>query len=1112
MKKLAQVIFFVSFFLINLSNIVMAKDESARLMRTPDYHNGKVVFVYQEDLWTVDEKGGTASRLTVHDGKEQFPKFSPDGKWIAFTGNYNGSNSVFIMPSQGGEPKQLTYYPDYSTMVIGWTPDSQKVLFVSNRKSSTWCYNKIFEIDIKGGLPCSLNIDKGSFASYSPDGTKIVFNNHPEYHWWWKRYKGSFNQDVWLYDKGKNKFLRLTDYEGNDTWPMWGLDDKIYFVSDRNDIANIYSYSLKDKAIKQITKHNIDGVKWASMGSDRKNIVYECDGRLFKLDTSNAKVNEIVVYASCDDHYDMVEYFNPSHFIRAFDVSPTGKRIVFEARGDIFTAPVEHGDIRNLTKSSSSRDRYPTWSRDGKYIAYISDATGDDEIYIAHQLQKETPVKLTDDKNFKFNPKWSPDSKKILYTTHDHHLLYLDISNKQVKSIAQDKFYRIYGYNWSPDNKWITYQLNNRNYYNDIYIYSLETNKSVKITNAPSFYSDPQFTPDGEKLIFLASENNGWYSFRQNEGYGLFGAYIPTPTKILSVTLIEEKEEPYEKVQDEEPIEGEVDKQKDDKTESEDKDDVSKGKDSKKAKKDDKKEIKVEIDFKDISSRIRTVPVDPGPYGDLQVTDKYYYYVKTDYNELLESDEEEQWWQDTTPQSLYSYDVEKQKTKEILHGIRKYTLSFNGEKILTWNNKNFQVFDVGEEPDAKKSIVKLDKLSIKLDRRAEWEQIFNECSRVVRDYFYDPNIHGVDWNKVKNYYANLLPYVKTREDLNILLTEMVGELNASHQGVSGGDWPEQNWYNVGLLGAELIPDYKAGYYKFTKIYKGDKSNKRYRAPLDNEFVKIKVGDYLLAINGEIVKAEDDYYKFLVNEVNKKITLTTNSKPTMNGAIESKIKPVYSEMSLRYKEWLDKNNDFVEKTSSRKIGYMHLQDMGGQGLDAFDKFFQANNDKEGLIIDVRYNGGGGIDSILIDKLERIAYMTGKTRYGESQMWPTNVFAGKIVVLINEYSFSDAEIFPRAFQIRKLGKVIGVPTLGYCIAVTEHKLIDDGRIRKTFVGIWDLEGQMIESKGVQPDIYVENTHESELAGKDLQLEKATDYLMEEIKKSPRQYNYPQKTPAR
>ena len=1103
MNKLLNYALFSSLALTALTLNVQAADHPARLMRKPDINNGKVVFVYQEDLWTVNAKGGKATRLTVHDGMEMYPKFSPDGKWIAFTANYNGSYALFAIPSTGGQAKQLTYYPDYDAKVVGWSPDSQKVVYVSKMSSASWFYDRFYEVGINGTLPVVLPIPEGSFFNYSPDGKKIAYNNHPSNYWWWKRYKGSANQDVWLYDKDKKKFQQLTNYQGNDTWPMWGLNDTIYYVSDRNGTPNIFAQSIKDKKAQQLTKSTMD-IKWPSMGSDRKTIVYESDGKLFKLDTTDPKPQEIVVYAPSDDHYDMVDYINPMRFLSGFDISPTGKRIVLSARGDIFTAPAQTGDIRNLTESSNARDRDPSWSPDGKYIAYVSDESGNDEIYLVHQLNGEK-IKLTDDKKAKFYLKWSFDSKKILYNTHDNYLAILDIASKKTETIDKGKANRIYDYTWAVDNKWVAYQLIYKNGYSDIYVYSLDTKKSTKITQEPASYSEPVFTLDGKTLIFFSTAGSGWWiSGEHGKKYGdAWSLFMPNTKKMLTVSLMPEKADPYEKPEDEEPILEESKDKKEVKTDE---------KNKKQAPEADKKkeELKVEINFKNISDRIRSLPIEKGAYYNIQVANKYYYYMKTNYDEYIQNKDSYD-SMSPSPYSLYSYDVEKQKSEEVMHGVKSYTVSVKGDKLLAWDGRSFQIFSAGGKPSGKDS-VNLSRLVMKIDRKEEWKQIFNESWRMVRDNFYDSNMHGVDWNKIKDYYSSLLPYVRTRYDLNILLCEMVGELNASHQGVNGGDWPYQKYYPTGMLGAELIPDYKAGYYKFSKIYKGDKTNGEYISPLDNEYSKVKEGDYLISINGNTIKAEDNYFKYLVNQYGKKVTLTTNAKPSPEGAVETKIKPLTWDLGLRYKEWLDKNMDYVTKSSGSKIGYMHLTDMGDENYDTFNKYFQANRDKEAIIIDVRYNGGGSIDQLLIDKLERIPYMTEKSRYSESSILPASAFTGKVVVLINEYSFSDAEVFPRAFQIRKLGKVIGVPTLGYCIAVGEHMLIDGGHIRNTFLGLWDLDGNMVESKGVQPDIYVENTPESVMAGKDLQLRKAVDYLMGEIKKSPKKTDYPQITPAR
>lgn len=1072
-----------------------SNDDVIRLMRTPDYNNGKIVFSYQEDLWVVSEKGGIARRLTVHNGVESNPKFSPDGKWIAFNGNYNGANNnIFIIPSEGGEPKQLTFYPNYSR-VVGWTPDSKNIVFTSNTCPTNFYHgikftSNLFEISIEGGIPQPLNIGQASHCSFSPDGKKLVYNRHPLMFWWWKRYKGSLNTDVWFYDGEKKYFEKLTNYPGNDSWPMWGENDNIYFVSDRTGISNIFSLSLKDKKITQVTDHNIDGVKWPSIDSSRKIIVYENDARLFKLDLITGKSEEILVKAPSDNHIDMIEYINPISYNTSFFISPTGKRISIEARGDIFTIPAENGDTRNITNSPGIREKEGTWSPNGKYIAYVSDETGEDEIYIIDQFGKEKPIRLTDDKKFKERLLWSPDSKKIIFSTHDNQICFVDINSKKVNKIFQSGFLWM-DYNWSPDSEWIVFSSPKKNFLSDIFVYSLKTEKTYQITSEPASYFNPVFTKDGKKLVFLANPYTslGWlkHIFNKNSFHSEID-FDFTGTKILSVELTPEKIEPYQKEDDEEPIEEVKDK--------------NNKKDSK-TKQDKKTPIEVKIDFKDISSRIRALPINLDSCFNLQVADKFYYYQKYDTNDKP----------DSFSTSLFYYDVENLKETQVISKVLSYEISSNEKKIACLlKGEKIKIIDTGPTPNTQKGDVDLSKLYMKIDRYAEWKQIFNECWRVVRDYFYDPNLHGVNWEEIKEYYSKLIPYVRTRDSLNILLTQMVGELNASHQGLGGGDINYTNSYPVALLGAQFIKDKESGYYKFSKIYKGDKTSSKYRSPLDNDFVKIKTGDFLLKIDEENVTIKDDLYKFLVNKSNKKITLTTNSKPTLEGAIKTIIRPITSEQHLRYKEWLDKNNNIVNEKSNNKIGYIHLQDMGFNDLQTFNKYFQAYRYKEGLIIDVRYNGGGGIDAMLIDKLERINYMTFKDRNSIPLERPVEGFYGPVVVLINEYSFSDAEVFPRAFQIRKLGKVIGVPTLGYCIAVTGHRLIDNGFMRKTTMGIWDLQGKMIESKGVQPDIFVENSPLDEINGIDRQLEKAIEYLLGEIKKNPRKFDYPMEIPKR
>ncbi len=1073
-----------------------AQHDSIRLMRYPDVAEGKIVFCYQGDLWLVNQTGGRAMRLTVHHGDEIHPKFSPDGKWIAFTGNYFGGENVFIIPADGGQPKQLTHHPSGDT-VQGWTPDSKYVIFSSQRTNHSWSYAELFKVSIDGRYPEKLPIDRGENPSLSPDGRKMAFNRHNQ-SWWWKRYKGTFNQDVWIYDFEEEAFDQITKYEGNDSWPMWGKDNRIYFVSDRNIIANIFAYSLEDKQIRQITQHTEDGVQWPSMSPDGKFIVYQNDGRLYLLDTVKDVVDEVVVYAPTDDHFDLVEFVDPKKHVGYFDISPSGKRVVFGARGDIFTAPAETGDIRNLTKSAGAREGHPVWSPNGRYIAYISDISGEQEVYIVDQKGEGEPVQLTDSGKFKSGLKWSPDSKKLLHNTNDHYVYMVDVGSKEVAEVAYNPVYRIYDYNWSPDSSWVAYSYEEKNRNADIHIYSVEEKKSRQFTEGTTDDRNPVFTSDGKTLVYLSEPTPGgvWFSLWPED----------TDRKIQSISLKPEEKEPYKKEEDEEEVIDEEEEEEPKEQKGKAEEEKGEGKpeeeeESEEKEKEKKEEVVVEIDFENVMARVRVVPVTKGLYYNLQTTKDHYYFL----SEMPSPGPDQE--AKGARNALYAFDIKKIKTEKIVDKIQGYRIAARGKKILTWDGDKFQIIEAGKAGGGDKKTVNLSGLTIKVDRLAEWKQIFHESWRMVRDYFYDENYHGVDWQGVREHYASLLPYVRTRDELNTLMREMLGELNASHQGVGGGDDPpSKKRYSVAMLGAHLEPDYEAGYYRFARIYKGDKSEKWYTSPLDVDYVKIKEGDYLLAINGQSVPVTENYLKCLVNQHQNHITLTTNSVPASEGAVETRIKPITDDYALRYKEWVDKNTRLVDEESGSKIGYIHLSGMGTWNLDIFRRYFEAYRYKEGIILDVRYNGGGGIDADIIDMLERQQYHTFKMRDSVSIEHPANAFYGKIVVLCNEYSFSDAEMFPSAFKLRKLGTLIGKQTPGAVICTGGRLLIDGGYIRNTFSGDWEVDGTQLEGRGAVPDIIVENRPEDEVKGKDPQLEKAISYLMEEIERSPRDCDFP------
>ena len=1070
--------------LTGIADVVSADSfmgDPVRLMRRPDINQGRIVFSYQSDLWVVSEEGGLARRLTVHEGTEDYPKFSPDGKKIAFCGDYNERlNSLFVIPSNGGVPFELTFH-SASAEPVTWTRDGKYVVFSSARESFVRFFDQFFKVPADGGLPVDIGIGKASFGSFSPDGTKIAYNRHPGTFWWWKRYKGSQNNDVWIYDFKKDTFTRITSWEGNDAWPMW-TGNNVYYVSDREgDIANLWVHDLGTGTDRQLTRFEKHGVTWPSISSDGKKIVFEREARLYVFDTEAEKYKEVVVYAPTDDRTNMISYVDPMQYIRGFDVSPNAKRIIFDARGELFSAPVKHGDVRNLTNSSGSRDTSPSWSPDGKWIAYVSDKGGEEEIYLVDQMGKDPEKKLTSSGHFKTGLAWAPDSKSMLFSNEANALYLLDASSGDEQLIVRNEHNDITTYGWSPDSRWVAYDYSEKNRTRDIYFYDTKEKKHQQITKNLADDTEPTFTPDGKYLLLITDRYNGAIS-------------------MCRLSLLPEKEEPFLFPDDEET--GEPAEDEEDSTAVE-----KPGKGGKKEIK-KKEPVVVKIDFNGLENRIRKIPKTGGMHlHNIQAAENHYFYVTVSARRVMMR----------VTWDLYDYDVKKMKVTKIASTIAAYGLAADKEHICVYDGSKFEILKVGskaktskpgetptsdEEPGA--DIRRQTRLA--LDRKAEWNQIFHEGWRLIKYHFYDENTHGVDWDYMRKYYSSLLPYVRTRQELNILMSEMVGELNASHQGVSGGDGIAVPRTSMAYLGAKLVLDEKTGYPRFEKIYKGDKLSLRETAPLDNEFVNVKPGDYLLAIDGHKLEPGENFYKYLVSKTRNKISILTSDKPELKGAVETKFMPIYSDGALVYKDWVDANEAKVDEASGGSIGYMHLADMSGAGWTEFREKFDQYRYKDAIIIDVRYNGGGSIDTRVIDYLERRPYHYTQAR-GESAIErPDDCFTGKVVVLCNEYSYSDAEVFPSAVKERGLGTVIGVPTLGFVIAVTPHELIDGGTIRKTFIGIWEQStGALLESRGAIPDIIVESPPEMEKAGKDMQLDKAVEFLIDAIAKDPRNLDY-------
>jgi tricorn protease len=1089
-------VFFVSSFQEAVSG---AGDEPIRLMRRPDINNGRIVFAWAGDLWMVPEEGGQARRLTIRAGAEDYPKFSPDGDRIAFSGDLNErSNAICAMSANGaGEPEVLTYHAagGYPTC---WTRDGKNILFATAQESFVRFFTQLFRVPAGGGLPVDLGIGKASFACYSPDGSKIAFNRHPDLFWWWKRYKGSMNQDVWIYDFKTGAYEQITTWEGNDAWPMW-TGNRIYFASDREgDVNNIFYYDLGTKQVTQVTRFEKHGVTWPSMSSDGTKIVFERDARLYVLDTATRESREVVVYAPIDSRDNMISYINPGKYINSFDVSPTAKRIIFEARGDLYTMPAEHGDVRNLTESSGARDVSPSWSPDGKWVAYVSDKNGDGEVYLVDQMGKEPEKKLTSNGHFKTGIAWSPKSDKMVYTTEENALYLLDKDGHDPKLVAKNEHRDISSYSWSPDGAWIAYDFAARNRNRDIFIYDVKSGENHQITTDLGDDTEPVFTPDGKYLLLITSR-------------------VGTSRVLARLSLLPEDKAPFEFKDDEETGVASEDTtggsggNDDEENAAQDESDKGKG-NRDKAKKDKaaaakKKKVEVKIDFTNIEGRIRRIPKVGGlGLHNIQATEKYYYYLVQGQRMFLFR----------PSYDLYMFNVEKIKSEKVASSIGTYGIAASREKLVTFDGTDFNIIKVGSkaaaakksDSDSEDEKEKYDfarHTRMRLDRAAEWNQIFNEAWRVEKYLFYDPKLHGVNWDEVRDYYGKLIPYVQTREELNTLLTEMVGELNASHQRVSEGDVPEIPRASQGFLGAKVVLDEKTGYPRIEKVYSGDKASLTDKSPLDNDYIKAKEGDYLLAIDGHELKPGEDFNKYLVDKTSNKITIKTNSRPELKGATETTFQPIYSDAKLQYDNWAMANAKYVDEKSGGRIGYMHLPDMMGPGWTEFREKFDKLRYRDAIIIDVRYNGGGNIDERIIDYLERRPYQITKARNESPEPRPSDGFYGQLAVLINEYSFSDAEVFPAAFKTRGLGTIIGVPTLGYVLAVVPHTLIDGGQVRKAFIGIWDIKtGTQLEGHGVEPDILVPSPPEMEKAGRDVQLEKAVEVLMEKIAANPNKFD--------
>ena len=1098
-------------------------DQEGRLLRFPDVYKDKIAFMYGGDLWLASTAGGTARRITSHPGRELFPKFSPDGKWLAFTGQYDGNFNVYVMPSDGGQPKQLTFYQGSAqplsdrmgilNQVIGWTPDGKSIVFLSRRDASNGWTKRPYLISVDGGLAQPMPMDEGGLLSFSADGGKVAYNRIFRNFRQWKRYTGGMAQDITIYDIKNNtvdQVLPHTDY--TDTFPMWH-GNTIYFTSDRgaDHRLNLYSYDLGSKQIEQLTKFNEFDVMWPSLGPD--SIVFENGGYLYIFDLQSRQAKKLTIYVNGDRDQAMKRWVNASHHITDFDIAPDGKRVVIAARGEVFTVPAKDGSIRNLTHSPAVREQKVAWSPNGQWIAYISDRTGEDQIFITPQdgLSPEQQV-TSGHKGFMFQPAWSPDSTKIAWADQTLRLWYVDIKDKTPVEVDRAKFGEIQNYNWSPDSKWLTYDKNEASGYSVVYLYGLADKKITAVTSPLNNSFGAEFDPDKRYLYFLSDRD-----YNEVLGNIDFEFANPKTTRVYIVTLTADEPSPFPalsdevKVQNEEPAatvpvpEGDkknskqppTNKKKEEKPESE----------QKAAQTETKAAPRVfKIDLEGIQNRIVALATPPAVIRGFDASKEAIYYSTAPIQGLSGPLAGE-------TSAIHAYDLKERKDKVLLDGTFRFALSHDGTKLAYRAEGDGPVGIIdAKPPDSPHKVgdgaLKLDGMKVEIDPQQEWKEIFNEVWRQERDYFFEASMNGVDWLKIKDQYAQLLPSVADRYSLTYVMGEMISELSNSHTYVGGGDMPELHPVNVGLLGADYEVDSSSGMYRIKKIFSGENWDAHARSPLTEPGVNIKEGEYLIAINGRQLKTPQTPDELLVNTANEVVTLTVNSKPSLDGARKVVVKPIGDEFSLRELNMIETNRKKVDAASGGRIGYVYLPDMGDAGLNEFVKQYFPQIRKEGMIFDVRYNGGGFVDQLIFERLRRVLVAMNPARNFEPGTTPPNVFYGYMACVTNHYAASDGDFFSYFFKQYKLGPLIGERTWGGVRGIRgQMPLMDGGYITRPEFSLSSLDSKwLIENRGVQPDVVVDNPPDLVVKGQDPQLEKAIELVMEQIKANPK------KLPAR
>jgi tricorn protease len=1072
--------------------VAVSHAAGTKLLRFPNVWHDRIVFSYAGDLWTVATRGGTAVRLTSNPGLELFGKFSPDGRFVAFTGQYGGDEQVYVIPSDGGVPTQLTFYPaagpladrwGYDNQVYGWTPDGTAVLFRSARDGFMLTDSKLYTVPMTGGPATALPMPVSGAGSFSPDGKKIAYSPLWRDFRSEKRYQGGWANDLYIFDLVHPALQRVTDDPRTDRDPMW-IGDAIYFNSDRTGTFNLFRYDLATRQTRQLTHYEDWDVRWPSADAQGQ-IIYESDGELHLYDTHDEHDRALSIVVPLDSAAGRPQTVNAADNVESMHVSPGGERLIVVARGDVFSVPVEHGVTRNLTHSSSAHDREAGWSADGQRVAYVSDASGEDEIYVQAQDGSTPALRLTSDSTARYYaPRWSGDDQRIAFCDNTGRLYVIEVASRRRVAVARDPAELLQDYRWSPDGQFLGYSLNDSNGYSGIHVWSVADGKSRRVT--PSLFNaqSPAWAPNGELLYFLSQRE-----YQPLLSTVEFDFATDRQTGIFAVTLRKDVENPFA-LRDDEPADGPTTAHKNSKA-------------------------PIRIEFEGIEQRVIRVPVEADNLTDLEVGDEHLLYLRS--GPIYYGRES------GVKPSVMAYSIKEREAETVAEDVTEWSVTADGKHVLAQlSSKEIKYVEVGTASKDSSEDAKTVSLAGLVTTRipsAEWREIFAESWRRFRDYFYVENMHGYDWRKLRAKYEPLLRDVDSRSDLNYVIAEMISELTVQHAYIDGGDLGLPKRPFIALPGAKFAPDAKSGRYRIAEILPGQNEEERYRSPLTEVGVDAHAGDYVLSINGRELKVGTDPYELLRAAPNQPAEWRVSTAADGSGAHTIRYQPLSSESGLRYLSWVAANRLRVDRLSHGRLGYIHIPDMGEAGIREFIKWWYPQIRKEGLVVDVRGNGGGNVSELLIERLARTLHGTSFARnHAAPDTYPRVVQPGPKVALINEDTSSDGDIFAHAFRQWHIGPLIGKRTWGGAVGVADHgPLLDGGVVFVPEFGTADENGRwIIEGHGVDPDIVVEQDPLQVMDGHDPQLERGVQELLQRLPATPaglpQQAAPPVKTEAR